>query len=360
MKTYLFILGRDKNLSILELVSYFLRKNINYKMMKISGVYAEVQIEDFDCKKAINELGGIIKIAEFFDLSTLKFEKNKILFCLNIFYNDIKLINQLYSLFKEQRVKALQKKPKKEIFSPKESRRFDLELFIFKNRIAKVIVNSNPSEFKERDEKRPFFDKLKVTSLRLSKILVNLSQVKENELLLDPFVGAGSILQEAMLMKINVIGTDIDEKSVEGTIRNLDWIKNKCRLKANFKVYNIDNKDLDKVINYVDVVATEPYFGPFFKKFPKYEDVLKIIEEIEELYYDVLLKLKKIVKKNSFIVFPVPLYKTTKGDVTLDFESILKEIGFEIYSPIDSIKMPIKYSVKGNIVERLIYILKNP
>ena len=360
MKTYLFVLGRDKNLSILELVSYFLRKNIKYGLMKISGVYIEVQIDDFDCKEAIKELGGIIKIAEFFDLNTLKFESNKIVFCLNIFYNDIRLINQLYSLFKEQRVKAIQKKPKKGIFTPKESKRFDLELFVFKNKIAKVIVNSNPSEFKERDEKRPYFDKLKVTSLRLSKILVNLSQVKENQLLLDPFVGAGSILQEAMLMKVNVIGTDIDERSVEGTIRNLDWIKNKHRLKTNFKVYNIDNKDIDNFIDSVDAVATEPYFGPFFRKFPKYEEVLKIIDEVEEIYYNVLLKLKKIVKKNHFIVFPVPLYKTTKGDVTLDFENIVKEIGFEIYSPVDSIKIPLKYSVKGNIVERLIYILKNP
>ncbi len=360
MKNYLFILGRDKNLSILELVSYFLRKNINYKLMNISGVYAEVQIDDFDYKKAMKELGGITKIAEFFDINSLKFEKNKIVFCLNIFYNDIKLISNLYSIFKEQKVKAIQKKPKKGIFSPKESKRFDLELFVFKNKIAKVVVNSNPSEFKERDEQRPYFDKLKVTSLRLSKILVNLSQIKENKLLLDPFAGAGSILQEAMLMGINVIGTDIDEKSVEGTIRNLDWIKKKFNLKANFKVYNIDNKEIDRIIDYVDAVATEPYFGPFFKKFPRYEEVLKIIEEIEKIYLALLLKLKKVVRKNSFIVFPVPLYKTTKGNVTLDFEDLVKEAGLEIYSPINSIKMPINYSVKGNIVKRLIYIIKNP
>ena len=358
MNTYLFVLGRDKNLSLLELVSYLQRKEFNYKIIRITDTYAEIHVQNFNPNKSIKELGGIVKIAEFFDINKIKIDKNKILFGLTIFYNDIKLISQLYDLFKKEKVKAIQKKPREIFFSPKESRKLDLELFVFKNKIAKVVVNSNPSEFKERDEKRPYFDKLKVTSLRLSKILVNLSQVKEDEILLDPFVGAGSILQEAMLMGINVIGTDIDKQSVEGAIKNLGWIKNKYGIKTNFKIYNIDNKEIDTIISKVDCVATEPYFGPFFLKIPKYEEVIKIIDEIEKIYYCLLLKLKKILPKNKLIVFPVPVYKTNKGRITMDFENIVKDLGFEIYSPLDSVKMPEKYSIKGNLVEKLIYILK--
>ncbi|MEK6936622.1 MAG: hypothetical protein AABW58_00970 [Nanoarchaeota archaeon] len=360
MNNYLFVLGRDRNLSLLELVSYLKRKGMDYKSVKITDTYAEFQIQDFNPFNSIKELGGIVKIAEFIDINKIKIEKNKILFGLTIFYNDIRLISQLYELFKKEKVKAIQKKPRKVFFSPKESKKLDLELFIFKNKIAKVIVNSNPSEFKARDETRPYFDKLKVTSLRLSKILVNLSQVKENETLLDPFVGAGSILQEAMILGINVVGTDIDKKSSEGAVKNLEFIKNKYRLRTSFKIHNIDNSEIGKVIEKVDGVATEPYFGPFFLKIPKYEEVLKIIDEVEKIYYSLLLKLKKILPKNSLAVFPVPVYKTNKGRVTFDFENIVKELGYEIYSPLDSIKMPIKYSIKGNIVERLIYILKNP
>ncbi len=359
MVSYLFVLGRDKNLSLLELVSYLKRKDFSHKIIKITDTYAEIEIKNFNPYSSIKELGGIVKIAEFFDINKIQIEKNKITFGLTIFYNDIRLISQLYDLFKKEKVKAFQKKPREVFFSPKESKKLDFELFVFKNKIARVIVNSNPSEFKERDEKRPYFDKLKVTSLRLSKILVNLSQVKENETLLDPFAGTGSILQEAMLMGIDVVGTDIDKKSVEGTIKNLEWIKNKYRLKSNFKIYNIDNREIDKFIDGVGGVATEPYFGPFFLKIPKYEEIIKLIVQLEKIYYDLLVKLKKILSKNKLIVFPIPVYKTTKGRVTFDFESILKELGFEIYSPLDSVKMPIKYSIKGNIVERLIYILKN-
>lgn len=359
MQTYLFFLGRNKNLSLLELVSYLIRKELNYKIVKITDYYAEILIKDFDPKTSIKELGGTVKIAEFIDINKIKIEKNKIIFGLTIFYNDIRLITQLYDLFKKEKVKAIQKKPRKNIFAPKESRKLDLELFVFKNKIAKVISNSNPSEFKQRDEQRPYFDKLKVTSLRLSKILVNLSQVKETQTLLDPFTGAGSILQEAMLLGINVIGIDIDKSSVEGTIKNLEWIKNKYKLNTNFQIYNIDNKDIDKIAEKIDCVVTEPYFGPFFKKIPKYQEIVKIINKLQEDYYILLKKLKKILPKNSIIVFPTPIYKTNNGKVTLDFENIIKEVGFEIYSPLNSIKIPINYSIKGNIVERLIYIIKN-
>ena len=50
---------------------------------------------------------------------------------------------------------------------------------------------------------------------RLAKILINLSEVKDEEILLDPFCGIGVILEEALLQNINVIGIDKDKKAVD-------------------------------------------------------------------------------------------------------------------------------------------------
>ncbi len=360
MKTYVFLFGKNKDLSKLELVSYLIKKNLKYNISKIIDEYAIIDIENFDFKKAINELGGTLKIAEFLDLNDLKIYKNKILYGMDFFYEDDEIIDELKTFFKKEKVKAFWKKPKKgNVFSPKESKKLDLELIVFKNKIAKVIANSNPAIFKERDENRPYFDKLKVTSLRLCKILINLSQVKENEILLDPFAGAGSILQEAMIMGINVIGIDIDPKSVDGTINNLNWIKNKLNLKAKFNIYNIDNKEADTIVSKVDCVVTEPYFGPFFKKIPKHEDVIKLVAELEKNYYALLKKLKNVVKDKGIIIFPAPVYKTSNGKVKVNFQNIINDIGYKIYTPLNNIKIPIKYSLKGSIVEREIFILRN-
>jgi tRNA (guanine10-N2)-dimethyltransferase len=40
--------------------------------------------------------------------------------------------------------------------------------------------------------------------------MINLSQVKEGSLLLDPFCGTGTILIEPSYLKINSVGVDID------------------------------------------------------------------------------------------------------------------------------------------------------
>lgn len=361
MKEYIFLFGKNRDLSILELVSYLMKKELKYHIDKIIDEYAIITIEDFDCKKAINELGGITKIAEYFDIKDIKIYKNKLLYGFNLFYPADEIAEDLKKLFKQEKVKASLKKPRQgNIFSPRESNKLDIELIIFKNKIARVIATSKPSAFKERDENRPYFDKLKVTSLRLCKIFVNITQVKQNETLLDPFVGAGSILQEAMILGINVIGIDNDEKSAEGAIKNLNWIKTKYKLKSNFKVYNIDNKEVDSLIDQVDGVATEPYFGPFFKKIPRYDEIIKLAKEIEKIYFNILTKLKKIVKKNGIIVFPVPVYKTSNGKIKIPFEDLIKKAGFVVYSPEKSIKIPIKYSLKGSIIEREIYIIQNP
>ena len=93
---------------------------------------------------------------------------------------------------------------------------------IYKKLIAKTIAVSNPLELKERDLGRPAVDYMKSISIRLGKILINLSKTKESQTLIDPFCGSGTILQEAMLNDINVIGLDVDKISVDQTKLNLE------------------------------------------------------------------------------------------------------------------------------------------
>ena len=90
---------------------------------------------------------------------------------------------------------------------------------------------SNPKDYKNRDENRPKFDEKKVVSIRLAKILINLSQARYE--VLDPFCGCGTILQEGLLKKLDVIGIDKDISDVRA---NLNWLREKFHTKNNFKV----------------------------------------------------------------------------------------------------------------------------
>ena len=96
-------------------------------------------------------------------------------------------------------------------------------------------------------------------------------------MLLDPFCGNGTILQEALMMGIKVIGIDKDEKSVKDARQNLKWLKRKYKLKGESKIVLGDSKNLD--VGEVDCIVTEPYMGPYLKKYP----VLRRLVKLEEI-----------------------------------------------------------------------------
>jgi putative methyltransferase (TIGR01177 family) len=71
-----------------------------------------------------------------------------------------------------------------------------------------------------RPRRRPFFHPSAIFP-KLSRALVNLSRVKEGDVLLDPFAGTGSIAIEASLTGAKVAGVDLSEKMVLGALSNM-------------------------------------------------------------------------------------------------------------------------------------------
>lgn len=57
----------------------------------------------------------------------------------------------------------------------------------------------------------------------ISRVFVNLSRasIRRSTIFYDPFCGVGSFLVEACHMGLRYVGSDIDERSVEGSLRNL-------------------------------------------------------------------------------------------------------------------------------------------
>jgi tRNA (guanine10-N2)-dimethyltransferase len=105
-----------------------------------------------------------------------------------------------------------------------------------------------------RPRARPFFHP-SVLYPKFARAIVNLCQVKENETILDPFSGTGSILIEAGLMGINSIGLDISIKMCKGTEDNLRFIK----ILNNLGVINTDA--LMPPIRKIDAIVTDIPYG---------------------------------------------------------------------------------------------------
>jgi tRNA G10 N-methylase Trm11 len=147
--------------------------------------------------------------------------------------------------------------------------------------LAKTTAVQPFEEWGKRDFGRPGRDdKSGMLPPKLATMMINLlgrgvGAIHELPLenapgvLLDPFCGSGTILTEAhRLGYTNLIGTDISEKAVEDTKKNVEWTKNNEHALQNTEQFSIKivpsaSKNLSQTILAcsVDGIVTEPFLG---------------------------------------------------------------------------------------------------
>ena len=90
---------------------------------------------------------------------------------------------------------------------------------------------------------------------KLARCMVNLSQLKENQTLCDPFCGTGTILLEAESMGIKTIGMDFDPEMCGITKKNLEANGFKP------KIINSSFYDIKKIMKKIDGIVTDLPYG---------------------------------------------------------------------------------------------------
>lgn len=124
-------------------------------------------------------------------------------------------------------------------------------------------------------------------SPKLARVLVNLSSVKRNEVLLDPFCGTGGILLESAIVGCKTVGSDIDNDMLIKAKQNLDHFKLKAKL---------SKEDALKVKVKCDVIVTDPPYGRGSFKTMK----------VSTLYNSFLANAYSLLKKNKRLVVIFP------------------------------------------------------
>jgi tRNA G10 N-methylase Trm11 len=181
--------------------------------------------------------------------------------------------------------------------------------------IATTVAVHNPFEFQKRDVGKPNQRKIFAIPPRLARIMVNLASCTSGKLLLDPFCGVGTILQEALLAKAKVVGVDINPWCVKAAAENLEWLKREYALKeAGYTVLQGDARRLtEKLKEEVDCIATEPDLGPALRHVPTTAYAMKIIAKLEPLYYSFLEEAYKVLKEDGRLVLVTPYMRTRSG-----------------------------------------------
>ncbi|MBU4031305.1 MAG: RsmD family RNA methyltransferase [Candidatus Thermoplasmatota archaeon] len=105
-----------------------------------------------------------------------------------------------------------------------------------------------------KPENRPFKHPISLHP-KLARTLVNLTGIRPNQTIFDPFCGTGGIILEAGIMGCRVLGGDMDARMVAGTMQNLEHfgIEGDIR-QADVSIWPESHEP-------VDAIATDPPYG---------------------------------------------------------------------------------------------------
>jgi len=198
------------------------------------------------------------------------------------------------------------KNPKVNLENPKTK----IELFIFNNKAyCGLLVKEIKENFESRKAHLRPFPHPSSLHPKVARALVNISEIRENKILLDPFCGTGGFLIEAGLMGIKSVGYDISRIMADGCKENLKHFKIKnCRIKKQNAI---------KINDKFDCAVTDLPYGlnsnvilQFEKGSSKERRINKKIQkkgfvrDLERFYLLFLKSLRKKLRKKAVIVFP--------------------------------------------------------
>ena len=121
--------------------------------------------------------------------------------------------------------------------------------------MGRLLGSVDRASYETRKTRNMPFDHPVSIHPKFARCLVNLTEVRPGERLLDPFCGTGAILAEAALIGAEAIGADVSKRMIDGTRTNLDALN----VKANLHISDVGT--LGEQVDRVNGVATDPPYG---------------------------------------------------------------------------------------------------
>ncbi|OGE83446.1 MAG: hypothetical protein A3B95_00075 [Candidatus Doudnabacteria bacterium RIFCSPHIGHO2_02_FULL_43_13b] len=380
---YAFILGRVYTLALAELLHVFDNMQISWQIMACSPEVVVIKTEQTLNAQALQaRLGGIIKIIRLFDTfqkkgkeypsqvltnyfsfkktkdylsdysgkkqfgvsiysldPTIRFreESQRIAFFIKKILQDQELsVRAVIPQFPDQALSSVQVNENQLLQKGAEIVVISGTQRLF---VGKTLCVQNYEDYGRRDYQRPARDEINgMIPPKVAQNMINLAvQLKPLDYILDPFCGSGTILQEAILMGYRAIGSDIEQKAVENSEKNLEWFRNRYSVPPNrYKLFKSHAGEISLMIpNYkVAAIVTEGTLGPIYTKLPKKIEAQKNFKQLAKLYEQVFLEFQKFLSPKSKVVICLPAYKTGIGYDFMPNLDFATKNGYTILDPL--------------------------
>jgi tRNA (guanine10-N2)-dimethyltransferase len=236
--------------------------------------------------------------------------------------------------------------------------------------LAQTLYVQDIEAYAARDQTRPARDpRVGMLPPKLAQIIINLaagqidksraeSQEPKVIRVLDPFCGTGVILQEALLMGYSVYGTDIEQRMVDYSKRNLRWL-----------VEQYPNIQGGVVIERADAtnflwpgfscLATEAYLGRPLSRLPQPGELERIIQDVNTITKKFLKNLHPQLKPGRRAAMALPAWQISKDKFKfLPVIDQLTDMGYNTKKFKHLVGQDLIYYREGQIVGRHIIVLE--
>jgi len=243
MSTYIFILGKNPELSIAELKARYPSSKVVTQM----STFLHIDISEHLDQHEFDSLGGQIKmgalqkkstkvnlIEDLADLLSVGHDAGKLNYGISLYgWPEKNLRRVLLHLKKEFKKRGVSSRFANQKFlnisaAQHKGLKNGKEMLVCKDGdeflLAEVVAVQDIDAYSKRDYKKPFRD-MKVGMLppKLAQIMINLAG--DAKTIWDPFCGGGGLVMEGLLMGYPMLGSDINEKTLKGAQANIDWLR---------------------------------------------------------------------------------------------------------------------------------------
>lgn len=233
--------------------------------------------------------------------------------------------------------------------------------------LAQNIAEQDIEAYSRRDQQRPKRDsRVGMLPPKLAQIIVNLSGARPHDTLWDPFCGTGVLLQEALLMSMEVCGSDLDSRMIDYSQTNLRWLQEKIPdicgkdMRGSFALKTADARTVQFTPTFgkaLSVIASETYLGHPFHSAPKEELLQKTMQEVDTLHLKFLQNLCRQTKPGFQLCLAVPAWHIHGKVHHLRVLDSLPKLGYTRQSFVHATDRELIYHRPQQIVGRELVVL---
>ena len=237
------------------------------------------------------------------------------------------------------------------------------ELLLIKTKsgfmLAQTTAVQDINDYTVRDRGRPKRDaRIGMLPPKLAQIIINLASytLDTKKTILDPFCGTGVLLQEALLMGYSVYGTDNNDRMIQYSRENLQWLEKKYDLRA---AWDLAEADATKATwkQPIDSVACETYLGRPFTTPPDSALLQKNRADCDTIIRKFLQNIGSQLSSGTRLCIAVPAWFMGNSVFHLATLGDLEIIGYNQISFVHAPRTDLIYHREDQIVGRELVVL---